>query len=62
MVSGQVFESVKEIQKKLKDDVEMELGTHMLLKVMTKEMSGRYKKIKKVSYQGNSDKNKLLRQ
>ena len=40
----------------------MELGTHMLLKVMTKEMSGKYKKIKKVSYQGNSDKNMLHRQ
>ena len=40
----------------------MEIKTPKLLKIMHEELGARYKRIKKVSFQGNSDKNLLMRQ
>ena len=60
--AGTVFQNVDQIQKALKDDVEMEFKTPYLLKILHEEIKGKYKKIKAVSWRGNTVKNLLLRQ
>ena len=59
---GIVFTSTEQIKKKLQAETEMELKTPQLLKILHEELGARYKKIKQISWQGNSVKNILLRQ
>ena len=53
--------SVEEIRKKLHEDKGIEIKHPKLLQIMHKEIGLRYKRIANVSWQGNSEKNLILR-
>ena len=52
---GFVFQNVKQMQEKIQEELEVEIKTPKLIKLLHQDLNARYKKIKKVSFQGNSD-------
>ena len=59
---GHIFQSHEEVKKKLESEMDISIKTRELLRILNEEMNARYKRIKSVSWQGNSIKNLLLRQ
>ena len=52
---------MKVLQNHLKETKDIDVKEWVLKDVMKKELDLRYKKIKQISWQGNSAKNKILR-
>ena len=57
-----VVDSVECLKKQLRDQHGIEIDHHRLKKIMKEDLNLMYKKIKPISWQGNSDRNKILRQ
>jgi hypothetical protein len=62
MKSDSHLSSVLDIKKKLLDDHDIEIKPWQLLKQLHDDLNLRYKRINSISWQGNSAKNKILRQ
>lgn len=54
--------SVRMVREHLKESLDMDVKDWVVKDIMRKELDLRYKQIKEISWQGNSDKNKILRQ
>ena len=53
--------SLSMIKNHLKESKDIDVKDWLLKDIMREELDLRYKRIKEVSWQGNSDKNKILR-
>ena len=56
------IKNVKDLKKKLLEEFEIEIKPWDLKKILREEMNMRYKRIVGTSWQGNSNKNLILRQ
>ena len=55
------FSSIKYVQEVLADDYNIEIKTWRLMHLMHHNLGMRYKKVSRISWQSNSDKNLILR-
>jgi hypothetical protein len=60
--SVELVDSVAFVKEQLGEQHGIEIDYHRLKKIMKEELDLRYKKISPISWQGNSDRNKILRQ
>ena len=59
---AQVVSSVADVKDQLVEEYDIEIDYHRLKQIMKEDLSLQYKRISPISWQGNSDRNKILRQ